>query len=310
MLTAIKLRVLGTLLLLAPSAFGQLGTKSVPELIASLRNTERQQNANRAHIGVVGCGITQELLRKRSVARELGSRGEAAVPELDRVLESIERDGEDSPYFSGWFLFAYARAQGPAAASLLVRMRRSPKLDSLQISLDQAIALSLGLTSYVSSGRVSGELIICRRKEPKDALDEFLWALARGDRAELESSLGPEAQMALDRLLEGKSWDEVHQELWPALSRGQSGLGYLFDIRGRWSEPEETIEENRDDGDDPLTSTEVALESQFKTSTGKNCAKYLVRFTKVSELGRGRYLVDNTNLKDLISSTGVCFTQP
>jgi hypothetical protein len=310
MLTAIKLRVLGTLLLLAPSAFGQLGTKSVPELIASLRNTERQQNANRAHIGVVGCGITQELLRKRSVARELGSRGEAAVPELDRVLESIERDGEDSPYFSGWFLFAYARAQGPAAASLLVRMRRSPKLDSLQISLDQAIALSLGLTSYVSSGRVSGHVIICRRPEPKDALNEFLLALMRGDRSELESSLGPGARMALDRLLEDKSWESVRQELWPAPPGGQSAVGYLFDIRGRWSEPEETLEENRNDGDDPLTSAVVALDTQFKTSAGKTCAKFLVGFKKVSQFGRARYLVDNTNLKELIGSIGVCFTQP
>jgi hypothetical protein len=111
MRNAIKLRLLGTVLLLAPCALGQLATKSVSELIASLRNTEQQQNMNRTHLGVVGCGITQELLRERSVARELGSRGEAAVPELDRVLGSIERDGEGSPFFNGWFLFAYARAQ-------------------------------------------------------------------------------------------------------------------------------------------------------------------------------------------------------
>jgi hypothetical protein len=222
----------------------------------------------------------------------------------------LKKDGEDSPYFSGWFLFAYARAQGPAAASRLVRMFRSPKLDSLQISLDRAIALSLGLTSYVSSGRESGQMIVCRRQEPKDALDEFLWALERGDRLEFESSLGPEARIAVDRLLEGKSWEAVHQELWPALPRGQNGVGYRFDIRGRWSQPAETLEENRDDGDDPLTEPEVALESQFKTSSGKSCAKLLVGFKKVIQFGRARYLVDNTNLNDLISSIGVCFTQP
>jgi hypothetical protein len=310
MLKAIKLRLLGAVLILAPSAFGQLGTKSVSELIASLTNTEQQQGANRLHLAIFGCGITQELLRERSVARELGSRGEAAVPELDRVLGAVERDGEDSPYFNGWFLFAYARAQGPAAVSRLMRMLRSPKLDSLHISVERAIALSLGLTSYVSSGREAGHMIICRRPEPRDVLDEFLWALERGDRSELESSLGPEARMALDRLLEDKSWESARQELWPAPPGGQSAVGYLFDIRGRWSEPEETLEENRNDGDDPLTSAVVALDTQFKTSTGKNCAKFQVRFTKVSELGRGRYLVDNTNLKDFISSIGVCFTQP
>jgi hypothetical protein len=310
MLNAIKPRLLGAVLILAPCAFGQLGTKSVPELIASLTNTELQQSTSRLYMAVVGCGITQELLRERAVARELGSRGEAAVPELDRVLGSIEKDGDDSPYFNGWFLFAYARAQGPAAVSHLLRMVRDPKLDSLLVSLDRAIALSLGLSSYVSSGRESGRMVICRRQEPKDALDEFLWALMRGDRSELESSLGPEARMALDRLLEGKSWESERQELWPAPPGGQSAVGYLFDMRGRWSEPEETLEENRNDGDDPLTSAVVALDTQFKTGTGKNCAKFLVGFKKVSQFGRGRYLVDNTNLRYLISSIGVCLTLP
>ena len=188
-----------------------------------------------------------------------------------------------------------------------MRMMRSPKLDSLHISLDRAIALSLGLTSYVSSGREGGPLIICRRQEPRDALDELLLALERGDRSELESTLGPEAWMALDRLLVGKSWEAVYRELWPAAPTGQHAVGYLFDIHGRWPEPEETLVENRNDGDDPLTSAEIALDTQFKTSTAKNCAKYLVGFKEVSQFGRVRYLVNNTNLGDLIQSIKTCF---
>ena len=299
------------MILLAPGATGQLSTKSVSELIASLTSTEGPQNTKRADIRVFGCGITQEVLRERLVARELASRGKATVPELDRVLGSIERDGLDSPFFDrgGWFLFAYARAQGPDSVSRLTRMIRSPKLDSLHISLDRAIALSLGLTSYVSSGREAGPLIICRRQEPKDALDELLLALERRDGSELESSLGPEARMALDRLLEGKSREAIYQELWPAIRDGSSAVGYLFDIRGRWSEPEETLEENRDDGDAPTTAAEVALDTQFKTSKGKDCAKYLVGFKKISQLGRARYLVNNTNLGDLIRSINICFVQ-
>jgi hypothetical protein len=88
---------------------------------------------------------------------------------------------------------------------------------------------------------------------------------------------------------------------------GQHAVGYLFDIRGRWPEPEETLEENRNDGDDPLTSAENALDTQFKTSTAKNCAKYLVGFKEVSQFGRVRYLVNNTNLGDLIQSIKTCF---
>jgi hypothetical protein len=171
------------------------------------------------------------------------------------------------------------------------------------------MALSLGLTSYVSSGREGGRLIICRRQEPKDALDELLLALERSDRSELESSLGPDARKALDRLLEDKSWEAVHRQLWPAVPTGQSAVGYHFDIRGRWSEPEETLEENRNDGDDPLTSAEIALDTQFKTSTGKNCAKYVLGFKKVSQFGRARYLVNNRTLGDLIQSINTCFVQ-
>jgi hypothetical protein len=255
--------------------------------------------------------MNQEVLRERSIARELASRGEAAVPELDRVLGSIEADGEDSPFFdtSGWFLLAYARAQGSASVSRLIRMIRSPKLDSLHISLDRAIALSLGLTSYVSSGREGGQMIICRRQEPKDALDEFLLALERGDRSDLESSIGPQARTALDRALEGKSWEAAHKELWHSPPGGQGAVGYLFDIRGRWSEPEETLEDYRNDGDDPLIEAEVALDTQFKTSSGKDCAKYLVRFKKVSQFGRAKYLVDNIDLRSFIGSVGACFAQ-
>ncbi len=150
-------------------------------------------------------------------------------------------------------------------------------------------------------------MLICRRPEPKDALDEFLLALEHGDRSELEASIGPQARTSLDLALVGKSWEAVRQELWHAAPGAQGAVGYLFDIRGRWSEPEETLEESRNDGDDPLTEAVVALDAQFKTGTGKDCAKYLVRFKTVSELGRAKYLVDNTNLGDLISSIGVCF---
>jgi hypothetical protein len=43
-------------------------------------------------------------------------------------------------------------------------------------------------------------MVICRRQEPKDALDQFILALQQGNRSELESSIGPKARMALDRL--------------------------------------------------------------------------------------------------------------
>lgn len=302
-----KLSLIGAVILLAPGAVGQPGTKSVSELVRSLTSRDQPHGSGQT-IGIVGCGITQEVVQQRAIARELGSRGSSAVPELDRVLGSLEKEGVDSAFFNDWFLFAYARAQGPAAVPVLMRMIRNPKLDSLYISLDRAIALSLGLTSYLSSGRGREQMVICRRQEPKDALDQFIVALQQGDRSELESSIGPKARMALDRLLEGSSWEAAYRELWHAPPGGQGAMGYLFDIRGRWSEPE-TLEEVRYDGDAPLTVAEVALDTQFKTGRGRDCARYLVGFNKVTELGLARYLVNNTNLSDLVRSINTCFVQ-
>ena len=301
--------LLCTVTLITKCAVGQTIERSTSELVDSLKSMDIQQH--RIIAGLFTCGETPETRRDRVVGRELVSRGKRAAPEIERALDSLEADGEDSPFFrkAGWLILAYARIEGAAGAPRLKRMIRSPKLDSLHITLDRAIALALGLTSYVSSGREDGPLILCRRQEPKDALDEVVLALERGDRSELESGIGSDARMALDQLLVGESWEAGYQELWRSQPGAQGAVGYLFEIPGRWSEPEETLEENRDYGNAPLGSTQVDLVTEFKTSSGKDCARERVRFQKVTESGRARYLVDNTNIKELINSIGVCFAQ-
>lgn len=304
-----ELRLFVILISAAASGLGQLTTKSIAELVASLTSSQPQNDA--IGTSVFSCGETQGLLRERAVARELGRRGKAAVPELDRVLDSIEDEDDGSPFFqkSGWFLFAYARIQGSAAVPRLRTMIRNPRLDPLRVTLDRAIALSLGLTSYLSTGRESTQLFTCRRQEPKDALDDFVLALERGDQSGLESDLGSDARTVLNRLLDGKPWTVVYQEIWHTSPGGQRAVGYLFDIPGRWSQPEETLEDNRDYANAPLTSAEVVLATQFTTSTGKDCAKHMVRFRRVSQFGRARYLVDSPDMKELIASISSCFAQ-
>ena len=50
---------------------------------------------------------------------------------------------------SGWLLLAYARIRGEDAYPKLMAMTRFDRLRFLRPSLDRAIALSLGLTSFV-----------------------------------------------------------------------------------------------------------------------------------------------------------------
>jgi hypothetical protein len=306
---AAGLLLLGLALLLASSGNGQAANQSPSELIRSLSHIDRQEATN--GVRIVTCGETEELRQERAKTRELVRLDNAAIPDLERALDSLEKEGQNSRLFrkAGWFLLAYARIQGPAATPRLRRMIRSPKLISLRLNLDQAIALSLGLTSYVSSLRERGEVLVCRRQEPRDALNQLIISFEQNDRSRFESSLGPNSRKALDQLLVGTSWEVIRQQVWHEPSGGQGAVGYLFDIPGRWSEPEETLEEKREYRSAPLASENFALDTQFKNSAGKDCARYSVSFRKIERPTGPIYQVDNSNIEDLLRSIGTCSAQ-
>ncbi len=110
-------------------------------------------------------------------------------------------------------------------------------------------------------------IIHCSRyEEPRDVLDQLILAWERNDRPLLEASLAPGARAALNSLLAGTTWVGLRGELWPDRSGGGVALGYRFDISGRWSEPEETLEEDRAYGDAALSSANPDLDTLLKPS--------------------------------------------
>jgi len=208
-----------------------------------------------------------------------------------------------------WLFFAYARILGPSAAPRLLRMRRNPKLAHARRSLDDALALSLGLTSYVSGMGGPSPTLICRFELPRDALDKLVVSLGLGDLARLQTVLGPEAREALDHALQSRSWETLLQNIWRGRSGVDYAVGYRFEIQGLFSQPEETLEQQGPDYSyrgPPLRDNKFSLEAQFTDSAGMDCARYTVDFTFNPPT---IYLIDNTDIEDLLRSIGKCAAQ-
>jgi hypothetical protein len=137
--------------LLATLASCRADGETAAHLIDELTYQSAGQQARDA-VMRLGCGKDGE---DRAVARSLAKLGLSAIPALQQALDSIESLGDASKFSfnSGWLILAYARIEGPAALPQLQKMIGNPKLDFLQVSLERAVALSLGLTSYVSEFR-------------------------------------------------------------------------------------------------------------------------------------------------------------
>jgi hypothetical protein len=285
-----------------PSA-RQAAAQPASELIMSLREELPMRPRD------FGCGDAHEP-RGRGIAVQLVQLGKAAVPDILQALDSLEAKGEASGLFpnAAWVFFAYAGIEGPAAVPRLRTMLKNSETMSHQRNLDYAIALSLNLTSYVSGSAARSWFSICRRGEPRDALDELIASLEQNDRSGLESHLGPQARLALDRALEIRPWETILQSAGHSPSGAPNAVGYRFDIAGRWSEPEVTLDvKNVDYGPAPLTSASVTLDTLFSNSIGKACGTYKIEFQRAPELPLiYRYEVNNTDIEGLLRTMIAC----
>jgi hypothetical protein len=208
-----------------------------------------------------------------------------------------------------------------------------PLLKDYAVSLDQSVALSLGLTSYVSAFRktddhqcrvgnseavtlssrpckpASSEIPIgtvhCNRAlEPRDALDRFILAVQTGNRLLREWSLGPRAKSSLGQLPK-----KTGRAMQVQSGSGVPALGYRFMVAGRWSEPEENLVQDRQPGNPAGTDINPELEAAFTTRTGGPCGQMRIRFSSTSTTpfsDLGEYFVDSLNLVELINLVTAC----
>ena len=286
--------VLLALALLPSNSAGQIPGESPRALIEFLSRSTMVER-----MGLFSCGSVN---RHRAAAISLANHGASAIPALNDALDSIEGRGRQStPFHAGWLLLAYARIQGPSATPRLRRMLANPRLAFLQRYLDEAVALSLSLTSYLSAPRepelgdppqgVRFRTIRCTTgsEEPRDALDLLIRAWASNDRPLLEACLGPAARTALNSSQPSIVWRRWRAGVGIA-------VGYRFEVPGRWSEPDETLEE---------------LETQFSNNSGAGCATHKVTFRKVLENtdSSPMYVVDNDDIAGILRSISACAEQ-
>lgn len=294
--------------LLAGAVWGQTKGQSASDLV-NLLTHESSQTSPAFTCGSLGAVIEV----KRDAARSLAGLGAAALPAIDEALDSISRDGMESRFVrgAGWLPIAYAKIKGPAAFPRLRSMIDDLRLESFHPRLDSALAVALGLTSYIG-GTVAPRMPgLCeRRPEPRASLDQLIFALDRNDQRMLEENLGPIARAALDAMLEGEAWSALRLSLGHGASAwGDAAVGYRFETPGRWSEPDETLAPPElgpfRDPRDPLNPE---INAVFVNRYGAECGRFKVKFLTppLGSFPTTRFLIDNADLLGLLRVVASC----
>lgn len=287
----------------APHGTGQEKQKSATDLIRFLTyQADRRDNLISKGLFTWGSARaeTQESLPAYEALVKLGP---VALPAIEEAIRTVEETGEYVFNFH-YLLSAYARIKGPAAFPHLRRMFDNPVGESLRRNLDEALALSLGLTSYISSSRLLMRTFSCSGVlEPRHFLDQLILAWEQDNREWVESSLGPNARSALKSLLEGRTWDNLRAEMWRSWSGGRVAVGYRFETSGWSSQPgEEHSGYERKPGN-------PEIDTLFTGPSGEQCGRQKVAFLRTRGIPR-EYQVDNTDLLALLRTISACAAAP
>jgi hypothetical protein len=176
--------------------------------------------------------------------------------------------------------------------------------------IDQATAVALSLTSYVTDSEPSVPVIRCLGQQPRDALNQLILGWEKNDRDWMEGSLGPSSTAALNILIKGRSWERFRSEFWQAKSRGAGSVGYRFTVPNKWSEPYMSLEFARPDG---ILQESPALETHFTTGTGMDCGNHIVTFARIKTTApkviTTAFLVNQSDIGELFRLIGSCAAQ-
>lgn|ERR1017187_1464570 len=304
--------VVSTVSIFAPNAsLCQTRHQSAAEIIRFL-------NDPRVVVGSLPQRLEQRRA-ERAAANELVALGSAAVRDLDAALDRMEQQAGGSE----WLLIAYARILGPAARQRLQVMNANRRLGFLHEDLDNALAVALGLTDYVSAARLY-PFTPARPEEPRHALDRFILGWMQDNRSQMEYVLGPKSRQDLDSLLARQSWQALRSEVLGALPGPGVAMGFRFEGAGDWSQPEETLDQelwhrrsrqttvlilNANPWDD--LPPEATLSTQFVDRVGKDCGGHRdIRFVRAPAEAPGntpfKYLIDEGDLKTLLRTVSGC----
>jgi hypothetical protein len=235
--------------------------------------------------------------------------GERSVPGLEEEFGAISKKGENArdSKNTAQLLYAYARIRGARAFPLLRDMDLSQRFSFATVSLDGAIAVALGLTSYLPISRPSLRVLVeCQGQQPRNALDQMIVAWERGDRLWFETSLGETAAHAV-AVNDDDDWQAFRRTFWQ--DAPNAAIGYKFQVPGNLSEPSmrTPIQARVPNGKEKFD-----LDTAFYDRNGRNCGHMMIEFIQSATPkppGYLRYAVDNSNIAGVLQLISACARQ-
>jgi len=294
--------IAGFLFLASPVFLSSQSNDGPPsDLIGRLTGASRQG----VRSGVFACGQeTADYQQNRELADALVRKGTEALRDIETALGAIENHGQESKFAANanWLLVAYARIKGPAAFPRLRAMADNPHFEFLRFALDYSAAISLDLTSFVSSSEVLGIPMLCELvQEPRDTLNQFVAAWEKGVRHYLEASLGPEAKAALQSLMGNRTWANMRARIWPGSASQNVAVGYKFETPGWWSEREPQFQVDLA----TRIPADPDINTRFTNEAGISCGSMILRFSRSNGFPVA-YHVDNVDIEHLLRLISSC----
>jgi hypothetical protein len=196
------------------------------------------QNRSEAFDGAIECVPTSpSQKRDQEVIDRLVSLGERSGPAIEEEFAAVSKKGENGRYTPNiqQLFYAYAKVRGPRAFPRLREMELSQQFSFVTGTLDGAIAVALGMTSYLSIAHSSARIVVaCLGQQPRDALDQMIVAWERGDRLWFETSLGETAARAV-AVKDDDEWQAFRRTFWQ--DDPIAAVGYKFQVPANLSEP-------------------------------------------------------------------------
>lgn len=294
----------GASLLAVATLPGQTTGLRPEEIVQRLTDLRMRPGDYATSLGLSSCGDDG---RDRELAAALVGQGEAAAKVLAVALQEV-LEGRRGTFNLHWLTDAYATLKGAGSLPLLRRLAADGRFSAHTAALDCSMAISLGLSSWVTLSLPAVSVIRCQGAEPRDGLNQLILAWIHGDKGEVLAALGPNAAAGLETTIGHGTWARFRDELGAADEGSRAAIGYqLMELR-----PVVVPELRLPGRPDQPSRLDIlgALESRvrFANELDADCATVRVEFVVLGHLGGApsRVLVNSRDLRDILRSISRC----
>jgi hypothetical protein len=294
---------------LTPSLLGQKSADLDRLSASQLVKFVTYQNRSEVFDPTLNCVATGPAKRDQEAIERLVSLGKRSLPALEEEFSEIAKRGDNAKYSKNTplLLYAYARIGGARSFPLLRDMELSQRFTFATVPLDGAIAVALGLTSYLSIAHPPLRVLVaCQGQQPRDALNQMIASWERGDRLWFETSIGETAARAVTAK-DDNEWGAFRGVFWR--DAPNAAIGYKFKAPASLSEPSMLIPIQAHGTNE---EEKLDLDTAFFDRNGRTCGHMTIKFVHEANPkppGYLRYVVDNPNVADVLQLISACARQ-